>query len=173
VFTAQVQYQAGGLSDSPEGIYSIFNGPVGEGGNGIPDFAAQYQAMSGGNASQGSPDWIPGTRVALLPKEWANSNHVTGGGYYKVPVGGMWGGPLIGGYVFGLAANNELGFSATANPDELDNTGRRRFAINSAGIVMSCFNPVEITPIDLVSPPFGDAPFTNTPVDSIWKVHSK
>ncbi len=170
VFPAQVQFQSGGYADDATAapIFDASTPPSGTGGNGIGDYAAMYSQMSGGNVLNGNN--TPGALVlALLPTSW-NDASTTG------PHS-----PTINNYVFGLGAQNELGFGAACYPsDEADSIGRRCFAINGSGTVYSTA-PAATNPATLVTTaaedggaftPFGSTSF-RTFTATGWSIYKR
>lgn len=148
IFPAEVQFQAGGYSDSaatttaaPQA--SITNNATGgiipsnSGGNGIGDFAAGFNQMAGGLPTLGtSGSAATGISLKLLPSTWSDVPSVGGSTYAGQNGTGTVTGPTTSGYIFAIACKNEDGFVANCAPrDAADTIGRRMFGINTAGIV--------------------------------------
>jgi prepilin-type N-terminal cleavage/methylation domain-containing protein len=147
LFPAQVQFQAGNYSDQTDtGTTGIGQGttqPTNAGGNGIGDYAGNFNQMSGGLATTGlATAAATDVKLTLLPITWASSNAypaaITGASAYgQVNAAGDYG-PNMTSYIYFLSAANEKGFIVTCSPsDGADNIGRRRFGINAAGVVYS------------------------------------
>lgn len=198
IFPAQVQFQAGNYSDTAEvagntntGL-GIGSSPTATGGNGIGDFAANFNQLAGGLASTGGAPSATEVSVTLLPVTWASVAAVGGGSIGAVPGGSTYVqasaapqqlGPNINNYIFLIASGFEKGFCVTCSPsDGEDNIGRRCFGINAAGVVYATAPAVlngQKLPTSATLAPFGAAggsagaivtgnsPF-NTPVGGIW-----
>ena len=166
VFPAQVQFQAGNYSDQTDtgvtGIGQATTQPTNTGGNGIGDYAGNFNQMSGGLATTGlAASAATDVKLTLLPITWASSNAypaaVTGSSAYGQVNGAGAFGPNMTSYIYLLSAANEKGFVVTCAPsDGVDNIGRRRFGINAAGVV---YTTAPQTVNGSVSPIGGTAPF--------------
>ena len=151
VFPAQVQFQSGNYSDTAEVAANTATGllisstPTATGGNGIGDFAANFNQLAGGLASTGGVPVVTAVSVTLLPVTWASAAAVGGGSVGAVPGGSTYvaaaaapteAGPNVNNYIFLMASGFEKGFAVTCSPaDGEDNIGRRCFGLNAAGVV--------------------------------------
>jgi len=147
---AQVQFQAGNYCDDPTvagggaaAVYSrATNGgaagaPAGAGGNGIGDFAGQFNQMCTTGVLLNDVDMVGASLVvvSLLPSVWADIP-----GQVYAPSAGTGAslvvGPNINNYIFSLGAVNENNFVASCAPSNTDGSvGRRIFSINASGTV--------------------------------------
>ena len=168
VFPAQVQFQAGNYSDQTDtgvtGIGQATTQPTNTGGNGIGDYAGNFNQMSGGLATTGAVTAAAtDVKLTLLPITWASGGTtgypgviVGASAYGQVGGAGAYG-PNMTSYIYLLSAANEKGFIVTCAPsDGVDNIGRRRFGLNAAGVV---YTTVPQTVNGSVSPVGVTAPF--------------
>ena len=183
IHPAQVQFQAGGYSDSASTIvpFGVLNhGGVaftGVGGNGIGDFAGNFNQLSGSTPVDGTGAVAGAFKLSLLPTVW-NSIPAEGGTAYQTQTGtgaGTVAGPNVNSYIFGLVALNEANFCVTASPSQTNGSvGRRLYAVNVAGTVYTtgALNPGAAMVSVLATAPFGmglDTPDTANG----WKVDRK
>jgi prepilin-type N-terminal cleavage/methylation domain-containing protein len=187
LFPAQVQFQAGNYADNAAvpaatGYNSYAVAPLdlaAPTGNGIGDYAWHFNQLAGGAANDAGIAAATDVALTLLPITWANSVAEQNGG--AIVGASAWAGvngagvkgPNVTSYLYYLAAANENGFCVTCIPsDGLATIGRRRFAINAAGVVYSTpANPTNalILP-DSAESPFGGA--VATPGDAPFNVPS-
>ena len=187
IHPAQVQFQAGGYSDSASvaipfsgvGTGAATHGGVGAwtgvGGNGIGDFAADFNQLSGSNPATGLAATPGAFKLSLLPTVW-NSIVADGGTAYQLQTGtgaGLVSGPNVNSYIFAVVALNEANFCVTAAPSQVNGSvGRRLYAINVAGTVYTTgpLNPgATLASVNAVTP-FGAGLDTAA---SGWKVDRK
>ena len=188
LLTAQAQFQGGNYADGATGEYGVTGGAVattGIGGNGIGDYATDFNQLAGGDVRTGAnaPVATNPPPVGLLPPIWGTISY---GGAYPVPIAALGGntGPNVNSYVFNMRANNEIGFVCVCSPaDGAASIGRRRFAINGSGVVYSTVpnsaNPQPTTgggaqgAIPACNNPWGLAPYTTTPLVTSWIPNKK